>query len=80
MQVKLTLSLYKVKALKAHLGEDRVTVIGEPDSDGYVRTSFKIESDMDILSVLHAGQDHGLAIGLGHYTAIDPKKVSVTVA
>lgn len=65
MKVKLILSVKKVKCLKYHLGENNVTTIGEPDKDGYITTLFEIRNHFDVLSIIHAGQDHGLAIGLG---------------
>ena len=64
MTVKLVLSEERVECLKKHLGQDSITYLREPDSDGYVYISFEVNHDMDVLSVLHAGVDSGLALGL----------------
>jgi len=64
MTVKLVLSEERVECLKKHLGQDSITYLGEPDSDGYIYVSFEVNHDMDVLSVLHAGVDSGLALGL----------------
>jgi len=78
MNVNLTLNIEKVESLRKHLGDERVVTIGEQDSNGYIRVVFEVNNSMDVLNVIHAGQDHGLAMGLGVYS---PKqKVSVTVA
>ena len=64
MTVKLVLSEERIQCLKDHLGQDRITYLAEPDSDGYVYVSFEVNHAMDVLSVLHAGVDSGLAIRL----------------
>ena len=78
MKVNLTLNIEKVESLKAHLGEDRVTTIGKIDNEGYIQVIFDINNSMDVLHVMHAGQDFGLLIGLGKY--VPGKKYPATVA
>ena len=79
MQVKLMLNNRTVKCLQEHLGKERVTII-EKDADGYSSVEFELKDRMDVLYIIHAGQDSGLE--LAHY-GVDGKpkeKVSVTVA
>ena len=64
MKVTLTLLQDRINNLKKHLGDDNVTTSGEPDQDGFVRVSFEVNSDWDVLCILHAGIDTGLALGL----------------
>lgn len=63
MKVTLTLGPDRIENLKKHLGEDRITVVGEPDADGFTAINFEITSDWDVLGVIHAGVDSGFALG-----------------
>lgn len=69
LTVTLVLSKNSLKNLKSNLGEDRVTVVGEPDSDGYSAVSFELRNNFDVLSVLHAGQDTGVGLVVNGATA-----------
>lgn len=62
MKVELVLSERKIEYLKKNLGEDRVTLLRESE-DGYHYVSFEIHSDLDVLNILHAGQDFGFHLG-----------------
>ena len=62
MQVSLVLNPRTTKCLKANLGADRVTAVER--EDGYMSVNFEITTWMDVLHVLHAGQDSGLELGL----------------
>lgn len=64
MTVKLVLSERRVECLKKHLGEDRVTLLPYGGNEGYLYVSFEVRNDFDVLNVLHAGADSGLALGL----------------
>ena len=63
MKASFVIGDRKAELLAEHLGKDRV-VIGPYDSDGYARVEFEIRNSMDVLSILHAGQDFGLELGL----------------
>ena len=72
MKIELILNNRNVRNLINNLGENRVTVLST-DGEGYQHVAFEVNGMMDVLSVLHAGQDSGIEIATG-------KKVSVTVA
>lgn len=59
MTVKLVLNRETVGYLSSNLGEGRVTIL-EDHGDGYVYVSFEVKTSMDVLSILHAGQDRGV--------------------
>ena len=61
MQIKLVLNSRTVKHLKKNLGEDRVTII-EDEGDGYFVVSFEVSKPIDVLYIIHAGQDSGLEL------------------
>lgn len=63
MTVKLVLNNRTVRCLQDNLGEDRVTILG-PDGDRYSEVMFEITHSIDVLHVIHAGQDSGLELGL----------------
>ena len=80
MQVKLVLNPRTFKHLLKNLGEERVTLINI-DKDGYPYVSFEINSSMDALSLIHAGTDAGVELGLyGPDGKPEENKVTVTVA
>ena len=80
MQVKLTINPRTFKHLVKNLGADRVTVI-DTDNEGYPYVSFEVNSNMDALSLLHAGQDSGVELCLyGVNGKPEEKKVEVAVA
>ena len=72
MQIELILNNRNVRNLINQLGEGRVSIIST-DAEGYQHVAFEINGMMDVLSILHAGQDSGIEIATG-------KNVSVTVA
>ena len=79
MTVKLVLNPRLVKHLQQQLGDDRVTIL-EVDADGFKYVSFEIRHDMDVLSLLHAGNDSGLELGIYGPNGKPTEKVSATVA
>lgn len=79
MICKLVLALDKIEALKGEFGDDQIKVVGEADHDGYAHVVFEVNSDYDVLRVLHAGVKSGLDLGM-YGLSRKPKEVSVTVA
>ena len=62
MQVSLVLNPRTTRCLQANLGAENVTAVER--EDGYMSVEFEIRNYMDVLYVLHAGQDSGLELGL----------------
>jgi hypothetical protein len=74
MQVKLVLNNRTVRCLQENLGEGRVTII-ENDGDHSKYVEFEINSFIDALYLIHAGQDSGIELAL-YGTKGDPKKAA----
>lgn len=78
MDVRLVLSESKVRHLQSNLGEDRVTII-KTDGEGYSVVHFEVNSDWDVLKVIHAGNDAGLEFGMYGPEGKPEQKINVTV-
>jgi len=77
MTVKLVLNNRTVRCIQDNLGAERVTIVEDnytgDNSDKYIL--FEIESWVDVLHIIHAGQDSGLELGLYGLKG-DPKKAA----
>lgn len=76
MKCNLVLSASKVSALKGEFGDSQIKVL-EACPDGYFCVEFEVDSDYDVLKVLHAGTRAGLDLGL--YGPNSKKEYSITV-
>ena len=77
MTVKLVLNNRTVRCIQENLGAERVTILednyGDDNTSKYIQ--FEIESWVDVLHIIHAGQDSGLELGL-YGSKGDPKKAA----
>ena len=66
MTVKLVLNNRTVRCIQDNLGAERVTILednyGGDSTSKYIK--FELESWVDALHIIHAGQDAGLELGL----------------
>jgi hypothetical protein len=77
MTVKLVLNSRTVRCIQDNLGADRVTILEDNYEGGrgdkYIQ--FEVETWVDVLHLIHAGQDSGLELGLYGIKG-DPKKAA----
>lgn len=66
MQVKLVLNNRTVKCLQDNLGEGRVTILDavQYKDSGSSCIQFDVKNYMDVLHLIHAGQDAGVELAL----------------
>jgi hypothetical protein len=59
MKAEIFMHLDRLAYLKEEL-QDKVTLLGEPDSSGQQKISIEITSDTDLIFIFHAGVRYGL--------------------
>ena len=77
MTIKLVLNNRTVRCIQENLGASRVTILEDnyngDKSDKYIQ--FEIESWIDALTLIHAGQDSGMELAMYGVNG-DPKKAA----